>query len=178
MLYMFLAEGFEETEAIGSLDVIRRAGIDVKTVGVTGKNVCGSHGIEIKADITKDEVSFCDMTGVILPGGIPGTPNLQKDDLVQKAIAHCNENGLLMAAICAAPMIYGELGILNGKNAVCYPGFEEHLKGAVVKPDLCVTDGNVITGKGAGASMMFGAEIVNYFKSGEGDKILVQMMHK
>lgn len=177
MLYMFLAEGFEETEAIGSLDVVRRAGIEIKTVGVTGKTVCGSHGVEIKSDITKDEISFEDMTGIVLPGGMPGTLNLQKDEIVQKTIEHCSKKGLLMAAICAAPMIYGELGILDGKNAVCYPEFEEHLKGATLKCDLCVADGNVITAKGAGASMLFGAEIVNYFKSGEGNKILEQMQH-
>ncbi len=177
MLYMFLAEGFEETEAIGSLDVVRRAGIDIKTVGVTGKTVCGSHGVEIKADIVLSELSLENMTGIILPGGMPGTLNLQKDERVQAAIAYARENGLLMAAICAAPMILGELGILSGKNAVCYPGFEEHLKGADVKPDPCVTDGNVITAKGAGASMLFGAAVVNYFKSGEGSEILEQMQH-
>ncbi len=178
MLYMFLAEGFEETEAIGCLDVIRRAGIDIKTVGVAGETVCGSHGVEVKADITKDRLSFDDMTGIILPGGMPGTLNLQKADIVQKSIEYCRTNGLLLSAICAAPMILGEPGILNGKNAVCYPGFEEHLKGATVKKDLCTVDGNIITAKGAGASMLFGAEIVNYFKSGEGDKILEQMQHK
>ncbi len=178
MLYMFLAEGFEETEAIGCLDVIRRAEIDIKTVGVTGDVVCGSHGVEVKADITKDKIATEDMTGIILPGGMPGTLNLQKDETVQKAIEHCHDKGLLMSAICAAPMIFGEMGILNGKNAVCYPGFEEHLKGADVKSDLCVTDGNVITAKGAGASMVFGAAIVNYFKTGGGDKILKQMQHK
>ncbi len=177
MLYMLLAEGFEETEAIGSLDVIRRAEIDIKTVGVAGKTVCGSHGVEVNADITADEISFEAMTGVILPGGMPGTLNLQKDETVQRAIAYAREKGLLMGAICAAPMVFGELGILNGKNAVCYPGFEEHLKGAAVKPDPCVTDGNVITAKGAGASMLFGAAIVNYFKPGEGDKLLAQMQH-
>ncbi len=177
MLYMFLAEGFEETEAIGSLDVVRRAGIEIKTVGVTGDTVCGSHGVAVRADISKDQISFDGMTGVILPGGMPGTLNLQKDETVQKAIAYACEKGLMLGAICAAPMIFGELGILEGKNAVCYPGFEEHLKGAKVKDCLCVTDGNIITAKGAGASMLFGAEIVNYFKPGEGGQILEQMQH-
>ena len=178
MLYMFLAEGFEETEAIGCLDVIRRADIDIKTVGVTGECVCGSHGVEIRADVTKDKLLLEDMQGVILPGGMPGTLNLQNDEVVQGAIEYCRANGLLLSAICAAPMILGELGILNGKNAVCYPGFEEHLKGASVDDGLCIADGNVITAKGAGASMLFGAAIVDYFKSGEGSKILEQMQHK
>ncbi len=177
MLYMFLAEGFEETEAIGCLDVIRRAGLEIKTVGVTGDTVCGSHGIKLRADIMPDEVSFERMTGIILPGGMPGTLNLQKDKTVRMAIDHCQKDGLLMSAICAAPMILGELGILSGKKAVCYPGFEEHLAGAEIMPDLCVADQNVITAKGAGASMLFGAAIVNYFKTGEGDNILKQMQH-
>ncbi len=178
MLYMFLANGFEETEAIGALDVIRRAEIDIKTVGVTGDSVCGSHGVEVKADISKADISFDDMTGIILPGGMPGTLNLQKDETVQRAISYCCNNQLLLAAICAAPMIFGELGILDGKDAVCYPGFEEHLKGANIRADLCTADKNVICAKGAGASMLFGAEIVNYFKPGEGEKILEQMQHQ
>ncbi len=177
MLYMFLAEGFEETEAIGCLDVIRRAGLDIKTVGVMGDFVTGSHGVKIRADIGMEGVSFADMTGVILPGGMPGTLNLQRDKGVERAIAYACDNGLLIAAICAAPMIPGELGILEGREAVCYPGFEEHLKGASIKHDLCVADGNIITGKGAGASMLFGAKIVDFFTLGEGEKILKQMQH-
>ncbi len=177
MLYMFLADGFEETEAIGALDVVRRAGLDIKTVGVTNGSVCGSHGVVIKADIDADGVLTDDMTGIILPGGMPGTLNLQKDETVKMAINHCYQRGLLMAAICAAPMILGEMGILNGKAAVCYPGFEKHLKGADISEGLCTVDKNIICAKGAGGAMLFGAEIVNYFKPGEGDKILQEMQH-
>ncbi|MBQ9737564.1 MAG: DJ-1/PfpI family protein, partial [Clostridia bacterium] len=130
MLYMFLADGFEETEAIGCLDVIKRAELDITTVSIDKEFVCGAHGVVIKADILKKDVDFEDMTGIILPGGMPGTTNLQKDELVQKAIGFCKEKGLLMAAICAAPMILGERGVLDGRRAVCYPGFEEHLIGA------------------------------------------------
>jgi 4-methyl-5(b-hydroxyethyl)-thiazole monophosphate biosynthesis len=108
---------------------------------------------------------------------LPGTTNLQKDELVQRAIRHCEENGLLMAAICAAPMVLGEAGVLEEKNAVCYPGFEEHLKGANIINDWCSSDKNIICGKGAGASMLFGARIVDYFKQGEGRKILDLMQH-
>ncbi len=177
MIYMFLAEGFEETEAIGCLDVIRRAEIDITTVSIDKEFVCGAHGVVLKADILKKDVDFEDMTGIILPGGMPGTTNLQKDELVQKAIDFCQENGLLMAAICAAPMILGERGVLDGRNAVCYPGFEEHLIGAKPLAELCVVDQNTITAKGAGASMLFGASIVDYFKAGEGRKILDLMQH-
>ena len=177
MLYMFLAEGFEETEAIGSLDVIRRAGIEIKTVGVSGKEVCGSHGVGVVADIEMSEVSFEDMQGVILPGGMPGTTNLQNDEKVKKAILYCAENNLLIAAICAAPMVLGGLGLLKGKNAVCYPGYEKYLDGAKVCADGAVTDGNIVTGKGAGASLLFGAKIVDFFMPAKGEEILAQMQH-
>lgn len=177
MLYMFLAEGFEETEAIGSLDVIRRAGIEIKTVGVSGKEVCGSHGVRIVADIGMSEVSFEDMQGVILPGGMPGTTNLQNDETVKKSILYCAENNLLIAAICAAPMVFGGLGVLKNKNAVCYPGFEQYLDGAKLCTDGAVMDGNIVTGKGAGVSMLFGAKIVDFFMPGKGEEILAQMQH-
>lgn len=177
MLYMFLAEGFEETEVVGCLDVIRRAGIDIKTVSIGEKTVVGSHGIEVSADILKGELDLDKMTGIILPGGMPGTINLQNDGTVQNAITVCVERGLLLAAICAAPMVLGARGVLNGKRAVCYPGFEEHLEGAEVQNALCVTDGNTITAKGAGAAMLFGAAIVDYFVAGEGRQILDLMQH-
>ena len=177
MLYMFLAEGFEETEAIGSLDVIKRAGIDIKTVGVESKTVTGSHGITVVADITKDEATKEGLTGVILPGGMPGTLNLQKSDFVEGMIDYCAENSLLLAAICAAPMVLGEKNLLAGKNATCYPGFENHFCGGIYTDDYVTVCDNIITGKGAGASMMFGAAIVDYFKKGEGKRLLSEMQH-
>ena len=177
MLYMFLADGFEETEAIGSLDVIRRAGLLIKTVSIDKEFVKGSHNVTVKADILKNEVNFEDMEGIILPGGLPGTTNLQNDETVQAAIKYCEENNLLLAAICAAPMVLGEAGVLEGKVAVCYPGFEEHLRGADISKEPCTVSKNVICAKGAGVSMVFGAEIVDYFKKGEGRKILDAMQH-
>lgn len=177
MLYMFLAEGFEETEAIGCLDVLRRAGVPVRTVSVSGGAVCGSHNVLMLTDIEKKDIDFEYMDGIILPGGMPGTLHLQGDKTVREAIKLCMEKKLLMAAICAAPMVLGEAGALVGKKAVCYPGFEEHLKGAVVVDSPCVTDENVITAKGAGASMLFGAAIVDHFKQGKGREILDQMQH-
>ncbi len=177
MLYMFLAEGFEETEAIGALDVIRRAEIEIRTVGVTGKTVTGSHGVEIVADILPEEKDYSSMEGVILPGGMPGTTNLFEDERVVLAVKSCFETNRLIAAICAAPMIFGQLGLLRGKKATCYPGFEKYLEGAEVVDASCTADGNVICGRGAGAAMLFGAEIVNFFKKGEGEKILAQMQH-
>ncbi len=177
MVYMFLANGFEETEAIGCLDVLKRAKIDVCTAGVGGKQITGSHGVTVVADILAEDINWGNIDGVILPGGMPGTTNLQNDETVIKAVKTCSEKGALVAAICAAPMVLGGLGILNGKNAVCYPGFEEYLTGAKIQSDLVVADGDVITAKGAGASMLFGAKIADWFKPGIGREILDQMQH-
>ena len=113
---MFLANGFEETEAIGCLDVLRRAEIDVKTVGISGKQITGSHGVTVVADMEADDIDADNIDGVILPGGMPGTANLQADERVINAVEYCAENGKLVAAICAAPMIFGELGILKDKR--------------------------------------------------------------
>lgn len=176
MLYMFLADGFEETEAIGTLDVIRRAKIPVQLVGVTGEYVTGSHGVTIKSDIGADEIDCFEMTGVILPGGMPGTKNLYASEAVIAAVKHCAENGLLLAAICAAPLVFGRLGLLRGKRATCFPGFESELDGAEVTNALTVTDGNIITARGAGAAMLFGAAICDRLCGG-GNEILAEMQH-
>ncbi len=178
MLYMFLTDGFEETEAIGCLDVLRRAKIDVMTVGVSNRKITGSHGVCVMSDIGADEISLDGLDGVILPGGMPGTTNLQADDRVINTVRYCAEHGKLVAAICAAPMILGQLGLLEGKIAVCYPGFEQHLNGAKVDEGAFVAiDGNIITAKGAGVSMLFGARIADWFKAGAGQEILDQMQH-
>lgn len=165
MIYLFLAEGFEETEALATLDVLRRAELEVYTVGVGAKVVTGSHGIPVTADVMDCEVipdENCD--GVILPGGMPGTLNLEKAATVQAFVDYAAEHNKLLCAICAAPSILGHKGLLNGKRAVCFPGYEEQLEGATV-PDLPVcVDGNIITAKGAGVSLQFGFEIVRYFK--------------
>ena len=175
MLYMFLADGFEETEAIATLDVLRRGGINVKTVGVGGEMICGTHDITVKADVT--DIDFDNIDGVILPGGMPGTLNLQKAPGVNAARKHCADNGKLLAAICAAPMILGELGYLSGKKAVCFPGFEDSLTDAEIMSDGVVRDGNYITAMGAGKALEFGAAIVDYFSAEpRGGKILKKMM--
>lgn len=177
MIYMLLAEGFEETEAIGALDVMRRAGLKVQTVGITGKYVCGSHGVEVTADIEKNEMDFDEIDGVVLPGGMPGTENLKSDSTAIRAVKLCAERGLLTAAICAAPMILGQLGLLKGKRATCYPGYEKELDGAECCTDSVSVDGNIITARGAGVSMLFGARIADFFEKGSGEEILIQMQH-
>lgn len=168
MIYMFLAEGFEEVEALAPLDLIRRAGLEIKTVGVGSKTVVGSHGIPVVADMTADKLSDDAPDMVILPGGMPGTKNLDSCETVHKAIADAVKNDAYLCAICAAPMILGKLGLVRGKNAVCYPGFEEYLDGATIPNTKVVRDGKIITAKGMGAAVEFGLAIVSALK---GDKM-------
>ena len=165
MLYMFFAEGFEEVEAIATLDVIRRGGIEIKSVGVGGKTVTGSHSISVICDLTTDDlVSFNGLEGVILPGGMPGTLNLFDCKKVHEAIDYCSENNGLLCAICAAPLILGRKDLLFGKQAICFPGFEDELTGAEISNDyVCISD-NIITAKGMGSAVNFGLAIVSYFK--------------
>lgn len=155
MVYVFLAKGFEELEALAPVDVLRRACVEVKTVGVTGKQVRGSHNIAVSCDITSAEATFDNLDGIILPGGLPGTTNLEADETVQRFIDYAWDNGKIIGAICAAPMILGHKGFLQGKNAVCYTGFEKELTGARVLDRPAVRDGNVVTGWGAGGAMDF-----------------------
>ncbi len=167
MVYMFFAEGFEEVEAIATLDVIRRANIEIRSVGIGAKEITGSHGITVICDMPDTEVDYTDADGIILPGGMPGTLNLQSSSVVNDAIDYCVENNKLLAAICAAPLILGQKGLLKGKNAVCFPGFEEDLIGAKISEDFICTDGNIITAKGMGSAINFGLTIVEYFKDFE-----------
>ncbi len=171
MVYMFLADGFEEIEALCPLDLMRRAGIGVKTVGVTGMTVTGSHSIEVKADIDLntafEECSFESPDMVILPGGMPGTLNLKNSPLVMQIVKNAYKADKYIASICAAPSIPGELGMLSGKEAVCFPGFEEKLSGAVISQKKVVTDGKMITAKGMGVALEFGLEIIKALISGE-----------
>ena len=164
MIYMFLAEGFEEVEALAPLDLIRRAGLEIKTVGVGAKVITGSHGIPVTADMTDAEFSDNAPDMVILPGGMPGTKNLDASETVHKAIADAVKNDAYLCAICAAPMILGKLGFLCGKNAVSYPGFESYLEGATISDKKVVRDGKIITAKGMGAGIEFGLAIVSALK--------------
>ncbi len=167
MIYCFLAEGFEEVEALAAVDMIRRAGLNLRTVGVGNLMINGAHGIKVECDCTKDDIILdSNLSAVILPGGMPGTINLERDETVQKAIDFAVENEKLICAICAAPSILGHKGILRGKEAIAYPGFEKDLEGAVISKKHVVRDGNIITAKGAGVAVDFGLEIVAYL-SGE-----------
>lgn len=175
MFYCFLAEGFEEIEAITTVDMLRRAEVEVATVSVDGKGdntVKGAHGIAVKADINIEELDFENIEGVILPGGMPGTVNLEMSEGVIKALDFCYDNDLYIFAICAAPQILGHKGLLEGKKATCYPGFETELKGAVLTSLSAVKDGKVITAKGPGATVDFAAEIITELK---GEKVALEL---
>lgn len=160
MIYVFLADGFEEIEAVAPIDIIRRAEKDVVTVGIGSDSIRSSHGIMMLADITDMQMVLDDRVEmIVLPGGMPGTLNLEKSAAVQAAIDFCVQKNIPVAAICAAPSILGKKGLLKGKNATCFPGFEGFLEGAVLSPDSVVTDGNITTGVGPGAAIEFGLKL-------------------
>ena len=161
IVYMFLADGFEEIEALCPLDILRRAGVEVTTVGIGKDMVRGAHGITVCADIP--DVMYRDASPdmIILPGGMPGAANLDACKIVDVALKAASRKGAYLAAICAAPFVLGKRGMLEGKCAVCYPGFEDDLLGAKVdKERTVVRDGNIITAKGMGAAFEFGLELV------------------
>ena len=174
MIYMFLANGFEEVEALAPLDLLRRAGCDVTTVGIGGDTVLGAHGIAVHADLPDTMYRDSHPEMIILPGGMPGTRHLDESRTVDAALRAAASSGAYLAAICAAPMVLGKRGYLNGKNAVCFPGFEEHLAGATLPDDgaRVVCDGKVITAKGMGVALEFGLALVRALK---GDAVAEQI---
>ena len=161
MIYVFLSDGFEEIEALAPVDILRRGGLNVKTVGVGGKNAVGSHKIPVVCDITAQEATTDGLEGIILPGGMPGTLNLEKSECVQRFIDFADKNGLYIGAICAAPSILGHKGLLKGKKATCFPGFEKELYGAEFADLPVVTDGKITTACGAGAAFDFGFRLLS-----------------
>ncbi len=162
MIYVFLANGFEEIEALTPVDLLRRSDLEVKTVAVGGNGnmIVGAHGIGVACDLTENE--FCDEAPevVILPGGMPGTTNLMDSETVSFATVNTAAHGGLVCAICAAPSIPGQMGLLKNKEATCFPGFEEYLDGAKVVDARVVRDGNFITAKGMGCAAEFGLAII------------------
>lgn len=161
MILVLLADGFEEIEALTPVDMLRRAGLDVRTVGMNGKIVCGSHKIPVVCDLTPDEVKADEVSTVIFPGGMPGSLNLDVHPFTDEIISSVNQNGGRLAAICAAPLILGRRGLLQGKRATCYPGFENELKGALTCTDKVVTDGNITTSRGMGTALEFAKELIS-----------------
>jgi len=179
MIYVFFAEGFEECEALVPVDILRRAEIEVKTVGVGSNIITGAHGIRVFCDTINKDLSLENSEGIILPGGMPGTINLENDAVVQKTIDYCVENDLLIGAICAAPSILGHKNLLNGKKATCFPGFEKDLYGAIICDTPVIRDGKIITSCGAGAAFQFGFEILTALKGTEfSNNLQKQMKYK
>ena len=164
MVYVFLADGFEEVEALTPIDLLRRVGVEVVTAGVGKKEIIGAHNITVKTDVLSSEVCAQNARMIVLPGGWPGTPNLQADDNVQKAIDVMINNNRYIAAICAAPMILGEKGLLKGKNATCFTGFEDKLIGAKYNGKPVCVDGKIITARSAGVALDFAFELVRVLK--------------
>ena len=160
-VYLFLAYGFEEVEALTTVDLLRRAGIEVITVSISGNNaVTGAHSIPVIADIKLDESSFDDADAIVLPGGLPGVDNLGACEKFLNIVESNYESGRYVCAICAAPMILGKMGILKGKKATSYPGCEGALLGADISEDKVCTDGNIITSRGVGTAIDFACEII------------------
>ena len=168
MVYVLLGTGFEETEAIAPIDLLRRAGIPTLTVGVDGKNVTGGHGITVEADITLGEMDLTGMDMIVLPGGLGGVATVRSSPEALEALRFAWENGKFVAAICAGPTVLAELGITEDLNATCYPGCEPAMGGAKIAENVpCVRDGRIITGTSAGCAVPFGLMLIEALQSKE-----------
>ncbi len=177
MVYMLLGSGFEETEAITPLDLLRRAGVDVLTVGVTGKTVYGSHNIGIEADICLGEMDLTDLEMIILPGGLGGVASIRASKEAMDALSFAHENGKYVAAICAGPTVLADLGITDGKQSTCYPGCEANMGSAQVLSDVpCVQDDKVITGASAGCALPFGLKLIAALKGDAAAKTVAEQI--
>lgn len=178
MVYMLLGTGFEETEAVAPLDLLRRAGVGVMTVGVNGKTIYGSHHIGIEADITLEEMDLTDLEMIVLPGGLGGVASVRASAPAMEALRFAWENGKFVAAICAGPTVLADLHITDGRQATCYPGCEDGMGSALVAGNAaCVRDGKLITGTSAGCAIPFGLALVEALKGQEtADQIAKQIV--
>lgn len=179
-VYEFLATGFEDIEALIPLDIMRRAGVDFKTVSITGDlYVESAHGVSIKADILIEDADMSDADLIMLPGGLPGATNLNAHNGVKKAIIEQNARGKMIGAICAAPMVLGGIGLLQGRRATCYPGFEKYLEGAEYTHELCTVDGNITTGEGPAAALPYAYTLLAALTDRQtADQVAEGMMYK
>lgn len=168
MVYVLLGTGFEETEAIAPIDLLRRAGVQVLTVGINGKIIYGGHGIGVEADIELGEMDLTDMDMIVLPGGLGGVASIRASKEAMAAVSFAFENNRYVAAICAGPTVLADLHITDGKLATCYPGCEEGMGTAVMAENApCVTDGKIITGTSAGCAVPFGLALIAALKGKE-----------
>lgn len=164
MVYVLLGKGFEETEAIAPIDLLRRANIPVLTVGINGQVVEGSHGIPVVADITIEQMDLTQMDMLVLPGGLGGVASIMGSESAMNAVQFAWENNKFLGAICAGPTILASLGITDGKEATCYPGCETQMGGATILTQATVTDGKIITGTSAGCATAFGLALIGALK--------------
>lgn len=177
-VFVFLTTGFEEIEALGTVDILRRADLDVKTVSLTdSREIVSSHGILVVADVMFDEANFTNAAMLVLPGG---TPKFNEHEDMKKLLVDFNKRGEKIAAICASPMVLGGLGLLSGKNATCYPGFEQYLQGAKLQTEKpVVVDGNITTGRGPGLTIDFALKLVEILTNKEkSDEVAKQLLVK
>lgn len=164
-VYEFLANGFEDIEALAPVDILRRGGLEVKTVSISGSKIVESaHGVKVEADLLFDEANFDDADLLLIPGGMPGAKNIDEHEGVRKAVESQACSGKLVGAICAGPMVLGHLGLLRGRKATCYPGFETELDGAIYTSEPYTVDGNIITGKGPGATFEYAYALLTLMK--------------
>ena len=177
MVYLLLGTGFEETEAIAPLDLLRRAGVEVATVGINGKVVYGSHGIGIEANLELGQMDLTSLEMVILPGGLGGVASIKASQAALDAVRFAYENGKYVAAICAGPTILAQLGITDGKNATCYPGSESQMGSAIIHENAAaVTDGKIITGTSAGCAIPFGLQLIAALKGKEAAEAIAKQI--
>jgi len=177
MVYVLLGTGFEETEAIAPIDLLRRAGVEVLTVGINGKIVYGGHGIGVEADIVLEEMDLTNMEMIVLPGGLGGVASIRASKEAMQAISFAQENGCYVAAICAGPTVLADLHITDGRNATCYPGCESDMGTAIMAENApCVTDGKIITGTSAGCAVSFGLALVAALKGQDTANAIAQQI--
>ncbi len=176
-VYVFFADGFEEIEAFASVDILRRAGLEVVMVSVMDNEIVkGAHQISVFCDANIENCDFYDASLLLLPGGMPGAQTLGECEDLKRALIQGAEKGITLAAICAAPMVLGQLGLLKGKKATCYPGFEQFLDGANYTASLVEHDGNIITGKGPAAAQPFTYALVKHLVGEAKEKELKEGM--
>jgi len=176
MVYILLGTGFEETEAIAPLDLLRRAGIPVQTVGVNGKIVYGGHGIGIETDIALGDMDLTALEMVVLPGGLGGVASVRASQLALDALRFAWENGKYVAAICAGPTVLADLGITDGRHTVCYPGCENNMGNAIVENKPSLQDGKLITGASAGCAISFGLALIRALRGEDTAKTIADQI--
>lgn len=172
MVYVMLGTGFEEVEALAPVDLLRRAGVEVKTVGINGEVVAGGHGIGVQADITLEEMNPEDMEMIVLPGGLGGVASIRASEKTLDMVRYAWNKGCFVAAICAGPTVLADLGITEGKHATCYPGQAGNMKNAILEEKAAVRDGKIITGASAGCAVEFALALIEALRGTEAAEMI------